>query len=292
MTGSENHLPKHKEDFDRVYDLDDPSPYFTALRPADYRMPAVLATALRAIHGAVAEARGTGKTIRLLDFACGYGTLGALLRHDVSMSDIYTYYSQRSWQPAEGRAHWHNDAVFFAARRAESVHFEIGGTDIAGVALEYAARLGFLDRIFHEDLIDDIPSETFRQFLQGVDLVVESGSLGGLLPVAFERILDAGSVESPPWFVYSPRPDVDWDVLDALWRERAYRVESLSTVPVRYRKPLAEMERADMLRIARALGKSDETIMRDDYLLVNMTLARPEADTVELPIERLQERYD
>ena len=30
----------HKDDFDRVYNLEEPSPYYTGLRPSDYCMPA------------------------------------------------------------------------------------------------------------------------------------------------------------------------------------------------------------------------------------------------------------
>ena len=76
MTCPTDSLPRHKDDFDRVYDLEDPSPYYTALRPSDYRMPAVLAGALKAMHGPMCAARGAGGTLRVLDFACGYGAIG------------------------------------------------------------------------------------------------------------------------------------------------------------------------------------------------------------------------
>ena len=292
MSNPADSLPKHKDDFGRVYDLEDPSRYFTALRPSDYRMPAVLAGALKTIHRPVCVARGTGGVLRVLDFACGYGTIGALLRHDIAMVEIYTRYGERSWRPVDARRHWEADIAFFAARREASVTFEIGGTDIAGVALEYAAALGFLDRTFHEDLVDQAPSEALTRFLHGVDLVVESGSLGDLLLDAFGRILDACADARRPWFLYCPRPDVDWGPLNALWVERGYRRESLGTEPVRYRKALAEEERADMLRVTRELGIRDEDVMCDGYLLVDMTLARPKADAANPPIARLRRSYD
>ena len=292
MTNSRNSLPKHKDDFDRVYDLEDPRYYFTALRPSDYRMPAVLAGALKAIHRQLCAARGAGETLRVLDFACGYGAIGALLRHDISMAEVYAHYGERSWEPGDARRYWEADIAFFAARREASATFEIGGTDIAGVALEYAAALGFLDRAFRENLADHAPSEALTRFLQGVDLVVESGSLGDLLPSAFERILDACVDVRRPWFLYCPRPDIDWAPLNALWVERGYRTEGLGTEPVRYRKALATEERADMLRVTRELGIADEDVMRDGYLLVDMTLARPEADAGNPPIARLRRSYD
>ena len=291
MTDSTDSLPKHKDDFDRVYDLEDPSRYFTALRPSDYRMPEVLADVLKAIHRPVCTARGTDGTLRVLDFACGYGTIGALLRHEVSMAEIYARYGERRWRPVDARRYWEADAAFFAGRRRESATFEIGGADVAGVALEYAKALGFLDWTFHENLVDRAPSEGLKRVLGGVDLVVESGALGDLLADAFERIFDACPSAGRPWFLYCPRPDVDWEPLNALWAERGYRTERLAAQPVRYRKALAPQERADMLRITRAMGKSAEAVMRDDYLLVDLTLARPEADAGNPPIEQLRGSY-
>lgn len=286
MTVPADHLPRHKDDFDRVYDLEDPSPYFAALRPADYRMPAVLADTLKALHPPVSAARGRDGALRVLDFACGYGAVGALLRHDLSMAEIYARYGERRWRPADARRYWEADAAFFASRHEESAAFEIGGADVAGVALEYAAALGFVDRTFHENLADRAPSEGLARFLHGVDLVVECGSVGGLLAVAFERMLDTCGDTARPWFLYCPRPDVDWGPLNALWARRSYRIEGLGTGLVRYRKPLGTRERADMLRIARELGKEEEAVMRDGYLLVDMTLARPAADAVD-PVLRI-----
>lgn len=278
MSDLSDSLPKHKNDFDQVYDVEDPSPYFTALRPSDYRMPAVLAGALKHIHGPLCAARHSGDTLTVLDFACGYGAIGALLRHDISMPEIYDWYGQRHWRPVDGRRYWAADAAFYGARRAGSVAFEIGGVDIAGVALEYAVAQGFLDRAFHENLVDHAPSFELMQFLAGVDLIVESGAVGGLLPVAFERILHCCDDESRPWFLYSPRPDVDWASLNTLWAEHEYCTECLGSRPVRYRMPLGARERADTLRITRALGKPDDAVMRHGYLLVDLTLARPEDD--------------
>jgi len=288
MIDSTDSLPRHKDDFGRVYDLEDPSPYFTALRPSDYRMPAVLAGALKAMHGPMCAARGTGERLRVLDFACGYGAIGALLRHDIRMADLYARYGERRWRPADARRYWTDDAAFFAARRSASAAFEIGGVDIAGVALEYAAALGFLDLTFHENLLENAPSDDLKRFLRGVDLIVESGSLGDLLPGVFERILDLCDDAPRPWFIYGPRPDVDWAPLNALWESRGYRAESLGAGPIRYRRALAAEEQADMLRITRTLGKRDEAVMRDGYLLVDMTLARPGADAGNPPIGRLR----
>ena len=216
MSDPSDSYTQHAALFTRVYDLDDPSPYFSTLRPTGYRMPVALAAALEAIHAPLSAVRGAGHSLRLLDFACGYGAIGALLRHDVSMAEIYARYGERQWQPEDARRYWEADAAFFAARRAERAAFEIAGIDIAGNALDYASAQGFVDRAFHENLVDDAPGDGLKCFLRGVDLVVESGALGVMLPVAFARVFDCGGDEVPPWFLYSPRPDVNWTALNTL----------------------------------------------------------------------------
>ena len=291
MSDTADSYTQHAAHFVRVYDLDDPSPYFAALGPAGYRMPASLAAALQAIHAPLGAVRGAGEGLRVLDFACGYGVIGALLRHDITMPEIYAWYGERAWRPEEGRRYWERDAAHFAGRRREGAAFEIGGIDIAGNALDYASALRFVDLAFHENLVEDAPSDGLRRFLGGVDVVVESGALGVMLPDAFALVLDCAG-EAPPWFLYSPRPDVNWSALNALWAERGYRAECVCSRPVRYRRPLDEQERADMLRRSRGFGKADAAIIRDGYFLVDMTLARPDADVGNPPIAVLRRQYD
>ena len=292
MSDPADNRHRHMSDFDRLYDLEDPSPYFTALRPCDYRMPGVIAGALKGIHGPVCAARNAGEVLRVLDFACGYGVIGALLRHAVSMLEIYAWYGERQWQPVDGRRYWATDKAYFSARRAGTARFEIGGIDVAGSALAYAAALGFVDRAFRENLVDDAPSDGLARFLHGVDLVIESGALGRMLPEAFRRILDCGGDEGRPWFLYSHRPDVDASALNQLWAARGYRIESFETGPIRYRKLLEEGEWADALRATRALGKPDDTVMQGGYLLADVTLARSETDADNPPIAQLRKRGD
>ena len=205
---------------------------------------------------------------------------------------MYAWYAGRRWQPADARRFWQKDAAFLASRRRENPRFEIGGIDVAGTALDYAAAMGFVDRTFHENLVDHAPSDELIRFLVDVDLVLECGALGDLVTSAFRRVLDCRRDGGRPWFVYCPRPDVDWAALCALWAAQGYRAESLGTTAIRYRKPLGAEERADMLRITRGLGKSDGSVMRGGYLVVDMTLARPESDGGNPPIAALRGKYD
>ena len=277
---------RHKDDFDQVYDLDDPRPYYRGLRQAAYRMPGVVADFLRGARPAIAKARGKPGALRLLDFASGYGAIGALLRHDLGMAGLYAHYAGR-WHPSDGRANWSNDRAAFEPQRRPAAGFEIGGLDIAASALEYAQTLGFVDHRFAEDVAEGAPSAALRAYLSDVDVVTESGSAGALLPDAVRRLLDAATRTHLPWFLYCPRPDVDWTRLDTIWVDAGYRAERCNRAPVRYRKPLGDYEHAEVLRLAAQFGRRPEDTLRDGYILVDLMLARPAADRLNPPIDYL-----
>ena len=62
MSDPPDSYTRHAAHFERVYDLVDPSPYFNTIGPADYRMPAALVGALKAIHGPLCTPRGARAT--------------------------------------------------------------------------------------------------------------------------------------------------------------------------------------------------------------------------------------
>ena len=277
MSEHETFELKHKDDFGQVYNLDDPRPYFQGLRPGDYRMPGVAAEWLRAKAPVIAAARGRPDELRLLDFACGYGAIGALLRHRTSMRDLYGHYAT-GWRRSDGRANWSRDRDAFVQLRREERLYEIGGLDIAPIAVEYACHMGFIDAGFSEDLSVTPPGMALRRFLSGTDIVVECGALGPLLTGAVEHMVHATRDSSRPWFLYCPRPDVDWRPLHDLWAEAGYEASACVRAPVRYRKALSEHERDQMLTVSAQFGYRPEDVMESGYLLVEMTLARPGED--------------
>lgn len=279
--------PRHKDDFERVYDLEDPRPYYQGLRPADYRMPEVVAAWLRAGRRAVAAARGRSGPLRLLDFGCGFGAVGALLRHDLDMQDLYRRYAG-GWRPSRGRGNWERDRAAFAARRRREPGFEIGGLDVAANALDYARHTGCIDRGFVEDVVAHPPGPELERFLAGVDVVTESGAIGPFLAGAVGNLLRAARSEDPPWFLYCPRPDVDWGPLDALWEETGYEAEVCVRAPARYRKPLGDYERDQILRLCERFGRPPHEAFSAGYVLVEMKLARPRRERERPKIEALR----
>ena len=93
-----------------------------------------------------------------------------------------------------------------------------------------------------------------------------------------ESLLRATRDTSRPWFLHCPRPDVDWRDLHALWEAFGYEAAVCVRAPVRYRRPLGDFERDQMLQLSRQLGYRPEQVMDAGYLLVEMTLVRPRSE--------------
>ena len=92
--------PKQKEDFAAVYDLPDPRPYYRGLTATHYRMPEVMAGVVERItERLLAHRAGDDRALQVLDFACGFGAVGALLKHSLSMSSLYAHYAD---DPSDG----------------------------------------------------------------------------------------------------------------------------------------------------------------------------------------------
>lgn len=279
--------PSHKDDFKAVYNLDDPRPYYRALGRAHYRMPEVLCTFLRRAAAPLAAARRKAH-LRMVDFACGYGTNGALLRHTLGLDDVYAYFERDTAGGGTGTAEsLRRDRRFFSRHREhEGATLEIGGIDIAPAALRYALEMGFVDAVFAEDLAREPPTRALAGFLRDVDIVIETGSIGPLLHRVFPALC-AAARKRPPWFIYCPRPDVDWRPLERGWRALDYVVDALSPAPVRYRQVFSAAERADVLRLAARFDVAPSRALDGPYILTDLVMARPRGAHLSPPVAAL-----
>ena len=281
------------DDFHQVYDLDDPAPYYAPLAEADYRMPAELVGWLRRAAPWLRNQLGVhDRPLSVLDFACGYGFVGALLRHRVDAAEVYAHYASRPWTPADGRVNWSADAAWFAARRLETADgasgglagagWSLTGVDLAANAVAYAEAVGLIDQGFTDNIPADGVGAELANHLATVDVVIESGAIGGIYRECFGPIVDAAGGGDRPWFVYCPRPSVKLDSLDELWAELGYDV-TRQTSPVRYRKPIGPDERSELLAQTTAAGNDPEAAFLDDYLAVEVRLARPSLRRADQP---------
>ena len=179
------------------------------------------------------------------------------------------------------------DQSFFSARRIEQNPFEIGGLDIAANALSYAKANGLIAEGFAENLVENSPSERLRAFLQQTDIIMEVGALLDVLQDAVIELLKRASPGRRPWLLTSPRYDVDIAPLKAHLAESGYILETVNPAPIHYRKLISKQERDLVAERIRDLGRNPEDGFEGETFVVDLLLARPEADAKALPLSML-----
>ena len=200
---------KLKDDFNQVYNLPDPRPYYAGLKPSDYRMPGVIAKAIAALS----VRRHPGRTLKVLDFACGFGLSAPVCAAACACANSTTI-TAPSVVPHRANPAAPQDADWYAHRDHQSANVELIGVDVALHAVAYAEAMGLVDQGLVLDLTSGDSAVDHADLLAGVDLVVESGGVGRIQHLAFGALLASGA---RPWFLMSPRPDVDWTALNSVW---------------------------------------------------------------------------
>ena len=243
-----------------------------------YRMPGVVCGYLQRYQGHLARFFGSPR-LRLLDFCCGFGTNGMLLRHEMDVGDLFAYFAKESTAALP-----QGDADYFASRRRSGDAWELGGLDIAEHAVGYALACGHLDEGFTENLLEAPAGPELDRFMKGCHVVFEAGAVLDVALPALERLYRHCDPAAPPWLLIAPRCDVDdralWDVLAG----QGLVPEKVNRRPIRYRRLLGEVERILIRGRTAALGKDPEKGIEGDWLMMDLYLARPPAAAARLPL--------
>jgi len=268
-----------KRNWTHIYNQDDPRPYFQTLEPLGYRQPEVV-TGFLDERGSVIQKYFGRESLNIIDFGCGYGGLGAVLRHCVTMQDLFSYYGED-----EGPEPGESDRAFFDRHRKTGTQHRLYGIDIADKAVAYAVSTGLLDEGYAEDLTKGPPSPALAKRFAEADLVIESGAVYPHVPDCYGNLL--ASTDKRPWMLFGPRGDsvtqLVWDLLD----EHGYVVEEFSRHYRRYRRFADEKEERDMEANMAALGRDPKQRSRQGWFMNPLMLARQKDEAERLPIEAL-----
>lgn len=261
-------LPTHWTQFDRLYDLTDPRPYFRGVATGDYRMPGVLARIIERLLPVLEIRRGDAGPVRLVDFACGYGAVGLCLRGGRTMADLYHHFAKDAPQDADV-------AAFRAAMRHDLPPHRIDGIDIAENALAYARAVAALDGAHCVNLLSDPPGTALLERLGEADMIFESGAIGDHISDAVATLLRHATGPRRPWILLCPRPRIATMPVQAVLAAAGYRMAVLVS-GVRYRRAFSEAELMEEVAAGMSHGLRREECTIDGYFRVDIRLAIPE----------------
>ncbi|HRX36591.1 MAG TPA: class I SAM-dependent methyltransferase [Aestuariivirga sp.] len=241
-TRSSEQQPQRKASFNDIYNAPHPGPYFSTLKPLDYRIPHFAQPVIQRLVNELRQLRGRNR-ITILDLCAGYGVNGALLKYDISLDQIYQMYDSGKARTAEG------DRAALASRcREDSEAVRVIGQDVASRALAYAKAAGFLDETLHVNLEEKDLTEAQEDLIAETDLVTITGGLSYIGEATLLRVF--GALHRPPWVLYYPLRGSETDTVNDALCEAGLR-------PERWHKPLPQRRFANDMERRNAFGITD-----------------------------------
>ncbi len=286
------HQKSGKANFDLVYDLEDPREYFNTLGEFDYCVPRHGQRVFRALAQSLREEKErTGADPRgldVVDICCSYGINAALLKHDLTLDDLYARYGSAEVAGLSGEELIEADAAFYRERQMGETP-KLVGVDIAQNAVSYGVRSGLLDAGFAENLEEDEPTGELGQAVAGADLLTVTGGVGYVSERTFGKLLDrvtAGPEGSTPWVAAFALRWVSYEDISSALSEYGLVTEKLSSHTFTQRRFTDDVERNYVLGELANMGVDPAGKEEMGWHHANFYLSRP-ADEAEKPVQEL-----
>ncbi len=266
-----------KANMDHIYDQPDPRAYFHELRKLSYAIPGAAKPIFQKLISRLRHLRND--TVHILDLGCSYGVNAALLKHDLSMPDLYDHWSEEDIARIETEELIASDLRYFS-NLDEQADITVTGLDQAESAISFAEESGLLDGGLAINLETGPLPGAATENLALVDLVTSTGCVGYLTEKSFERLLPALTQGRSPWignFVLRMFP---FDTIEDTLTEWGYVTEKLEGQIFAQRDFVSDEEQEQVLEQLHMRGIDPAGKESEGQLLAEFYLSRP-ADEVE-----------
>lgn len=267
--------------FDDIYDRPDPRDYYRTLGEFDYQIPHHAEEIFRTL---LAIRQDEGHRRSVVDLCCSYGINATLLRHDLTLEDLYTHYRAPDRHAAGVEETVAGDKAFFGAHRLADPP-RVVGIDAADHAVGYALRTGLLDAGFAENLEETPPTSALRAAVADACLVTVTGGVGYITHQTFRRVLDC--VATPPWIAAFVLREVDYRPIADTLATYGLRTELLESRTFRQRRFATDTESRSALESLARDGISATGKEATGYYHANLFVSRPAHEVDERPLEDL-----
>lgn len=269
---------------DHIYDQPDPRAYFRELRKLGYAIPDAAKPIFQKLISHLR--RQPNDIVRVLDLGCSYGVNAALLKHDLSMSELYEHWGDKDLLEVTPEEVVARDLRFFGDLD-EPQDLEVIGLDQAESAITFAEEAGLLDDGHAINLETEPLSDLASQDLAQVDLVMSTGCVGYVTEKSFNRLLPAVTQGQPAWmgnFVLRLFP---FDAIEDSLNNWGYVTEKLEGRTFIQRQFASAEEQEQVLDQLSDRGIDPTGQETEGHLLAEFYLSRPTNVLAEFAIERL-----
>ena len=270
-----------KANMDHIYDQADPRAYFRELKKLGYAIPGAAKPVFQKLISHLQ--RRQNETLQVLDIGCSYGVNAALLKHDLSMPELFDHWGGERLAGASTNEVVEHDQSYFSNLDG-SEDIRVIGLDLAENAVRFGEEVGLLDGGLAVNLETEPLSADAKEHLAPVDLMISTGCVGYVTEKSFDQLLPACSVGNQPWianFVLRMFPFED--IQDSL-AERGYLTEKLVGQTFVQREFAFAEEREQVLEQLFEIGVDPSGKETEGHLLAEFFLSRPSKDAAEVSI--------
>ncbi|MCG8503704.1 MAG: hypothetical protein MI755_03775 [Sphingomonadales bacterium] len=273
-----------KTNLDGIYDQPDPREYFRKLKPLRYGIPDAAKPIFQRLISHLRRRRS--ETVHVLDLGCSYGVNAALLKHDLSMPELYEHWGQEKFTEATPDEVVEYDRRYFGTL-PEAEDIEVIGLDQAEQAVEFAEEVGLIDEGLAVNLETEQLPGPVKENLAQVDLITSTGCVGYVTEKTFERLLPAVTDGNPPWLANFVLRMFPFEPISEMLKKRGYATEKLEGHTFVQRNFTSEEERKQVLQQLHEQGIDPAGEEAEGHLLAEFYLSRPIRDSVATPIGQL-----
>ncbi len=273
-----------KADMDHIYDRSDPRAYYRELKKLGYSIPGAAKPIFQKLISRLQ--RRQEEPVTVLDVGCSYGVNAAILKHDLTMSELYDHWGQKSFADASREDVVECDQHFFA-NLDDADDVEVIGLDEAENAVRFAKEVGLLDEGLAVNLETEPLPVDAREQLASVDLMVSTGCVGYVTEKTFDRLLPAVSQGQPPWIANFVLRMFPYDAIDEALSKRGYVTEKLEGYTFVQRAFASATEQEQVAARLRDMGIDPSGKETEGNLLAEFYFSRPIDHARKEPIEQV-----
>lgn len=273
-----------KADMDHIYDQHDPRAYFRELKKLRYAIPSAAKPIFQKLISRRRQRQGD--TVHILDLGCSYGVNAALLKHDLSIGDLYEHWGHEKLADATPEEVVERDRHFFAGLD-QPQDIEVIGLDMAENAVAFAEEAGLLDEGVTVNLeTEPLPAPAEEELAQ-IDLVTSTGCVGYLTEKSFDRLLPAITRGRKPWIANFVLRMFPFGGIEETLSDWGYATEKLDGQTFIQREFASAEEQQQVIGQLEKKGINVTGEETEGHLVAEFYLSRPATDVVKAPIGSL-----
>jgi SAM-dependent methyltransferase len=266
-----------------IYDASDPSSYYLTLGRLDYVIPEAARAVFSSLIDALRAARKLER-VKIADIGCSYGVNAAILKYDISFSELTARYAAKRAEGLAGAELLRDDRALF-----DSLHemrpIDVIGLDTATRAIAYAESAHIIDAGITRNLETAPLDDLVKRVLSDVDLVISTGAVGYVGAPTFAKVLEGAGGQ--PWVAAFVLRQFDFTPIAAELAKSGYRTETLPNTVFPQRRFAGDDERASAYARLKAIGRKRTPLEDNGWYASTLHVARPEAEVRAMSLEEM-----